>query len=104
MTDTREELATKVDIADWLSLRAHLERGGVIVVDPLLELAEVGAVLAADDVKTVQRWLSSALLCKPSVEQIRHWDDAQGKIFNCLIISPYVLIQEPTPDRRTAKT
>ncbi|QXE89981.1 DUF2288 domain-containing protein [Geomonas subterranea] len=95
MTETREELATKVDIADWLSLRAHLERGGVVVVDPLLELAEVGAALAVDDVQKVQRWLSSALLTKPSGEQIQKWDAEKGKIFNCLIISPYVLIQEP---------
>ncbi|WP_129125128.1 DUF2288 domain-containing protein [Geomonas oryzae] len=97
MTVSKEELATKVDITDWLSLRAHLERGGVIIVDPLLELAEVGGTLAADDVKTVERWLSSALLTKPSLEQIRMWDAEQGKTFNCLIISPYVLIQEPAP-------
>lgn len=96
MTDTREELATKVDITDWLALRAHLERGGVIVVDPLLELTEVGAALAVDDVQKVQRWLSSSLLSKPSLEQIQKWDADNGKIFNCLIISPYVLIQEPT--------
>ncbi|MBJ6748687.1 DUF2288 family protein [Geomonas anaerohicana] len=96
MTTTNEELATKIDIADWLSLRAHLERGGVILVDPLLELAEVGAALAADEVQKVQRWLSSSLLSKPSLEQIQKWDADKGKIFNCLIISPYVLIQEPT--------
>ncbi|MBU5611890.1 DUF2288 domain-containing protein [Geomonas azotofigens] len=95
MTDTREELATKVDIADWLSLRAHLERGGVIVVDPLLELIEVGTALAADEVQKVQRWLSTGLLTKPSHEQVQTWDADKGKIFNCLIISPYVLIQEP---------
>lgn len=99
MTVCKEELATKVDLADWLSLRAHLERGGVVVVDPLLELAEVGAALAADDVKTVERWLSSALLSKPGIEQIRKWDADQGKSFNCLIISPYVLIQELAPPR-----
>ncbi|QWV97442.1 DUF2288 domain-containing protein [Geomonas nitrogeniifigens] len=95
MTDAKEELATKVDIADWLSLRAHLERGGVIVVDPLLELVEVGAALAADEVQAVQRWLSSSLLTKPSLEQVKKWDAEKGKIFNCLIVSPYVLIQEP---------
>jgi hypothetical protein len=95
MTTSKEELAAKVDVADWLCLRAHLERGGVILVDPLLELADVGAALAADDVKTVERWLSSALLTKPGIEQIREWDADQGKTFSCLIVSPYVLIQEP---------
>lgn len=99
MTVAKEELATKVDIADWLSLRAHLERGGVIIVNALLELAEVGSALAVDDVKTVERWLSSGLLTKPSLEQIQAWDAEKGKTFNCLIISPYVLIQEPAPEK-----
>lgn len=99
MTASKEELATKVDIADWLSLRAHLERGGLILVEPLLELAEVGAALAADDVKTVERWLSSGLLSKPSADQIRLWDTDQARVFQCLIISPYVLIQEQGPEK-----
>ncbi len=94
MTVSREELAAKVDVVDWVTLRAHLERGGLVVVDPLLDLAEVGAALAVDDVKGVERWLSSGLLGKPSAQQVELWDAEKEKIFLCLIISPYVLIQE----------
>lgn len=94
MSATKEELATKIDTTDWLSLRAHLERGGVIVVDPMLELAEVGTAVANDEVKAVERWLLSGLLSKPSVEQIKAWDVESGKAFLCLIVSPYVLVQE----------
>lgn len=97
MNVSREELATKIDIADWLTLRAHLERGGLVVVDPLLDLSEVGFALAVDDVKAVERWLASGLLGKPSASQIESWDADQAKTFSCLIISPYVLIQEPAP-------
>ena len=97
MTVSREELAAKIDSADWLMLRAHLERGGLIVVDPLLDLAEVGVGIAADDVKTVERWLLSGLLAKPSAQQVEEWDAAKEKGFLCLIVSPYVLIQEGTP-------
>lgn len=94
MTVSREELAAKADVAEWVMLRAHLERGGVVVVDPLLDLAEVGAALAVDDVKSVERWLSSGLLGKPSAQQVELWDADKGKVFLCLIVSPYVLIQE----------
>lgn len=97
MSATKEELATKIDNADWLSLRAHLERGGVIVVDPMLELTEVGTAVANDEVKTVERWLLSGLLSKPSVEQIKAWDAESGKAFLCLIVSPYVLVQGERP-------
>lgn len=97
MTVSKEELATKIDVIDWYSLRAHLERGGIIVIDSLLDLAEVGAGVANDDVKNVERWISSGLMGKPTAEQVEQWDAEKGKPFLCLIVSPYVLIQEQPP-------
>jgi hypothetical protein len=75
-------------------LRSHLERGGLIVVDGMLDLAEVGAGVAADDVKAIERWVISGLLGKPIAQQIGCWDEEKGKQFLCLIVSPYVLVQE----------
>lgn len=97
MTVCKEELASKIDVADWHMLRAHLERGGVIVLDPLLDLAEVACAVAGDDVKSLERWIVSGLVAKPSLQQIEQWDAEQGKRFLCLIVSPYVLIQEESP-------
>ena len=99
MTVSKEELAAKIDAVEWAMLRAHLERGGVIVVDGLLDLAEVGSGIAADDVKTTERWIASGLLVKPSAQQIETWDAEQGKRFLCLIVSPFVLIQEESPEK-----
>jgi len=97
MTVAKEELAAKVDMADWQMLRAHLERGGLIVVDSLLDLAEVGVGVAADDVKSIERWILAGLLGKPTTHQIEQWDAEKGKGFLCLIVSPYVLIQDKSP-------
>ena len=99
MSVEKEELAAKIDTADWQALRAHLERGGVVIVDPLLDLAEVGVALAKDDVKSVERWLSSGLIAKPSAQQIQSWDAEKGKNFLCLIVFPYVLAQEESPTK-----
>ena len=93
MAVTKEELATKIDVADWDMLRAHLERGGLIVVDQMLDLAEAGVLIANVDVKAIERWIASGLLGKPTQPQVELWDQEKGK-FLCLIISPYVLIQE----------
>ncbi len=97
MTVSKTELAAKIDVAEWFMLRAHLERGGVVVVDGLLDLAEVGAAVAADEVATIERWLAAGLVGKPTAQQIESWDAAQGKRFLCLIVSPYVLVQEESP-------
>ena len=48
MIPTREELTLAVDEAVWGLLRAHLERGGLIVVARDLDIVEVGVKLAAD--------------------------------------------------------
>lgn len=93
---SQQELATKIDVTDWLSLRAHLERGGIILVDPLLDLAEVAVGVAADDVKLIERWVATGLVSKPTVQQVKSWDAEQGKQFLCLIVSPFVLAQEKT--------
>ena len=97
MTATKEELAAKIDVTDWFTLRAHLERGAIVVIDKLVDLVEVGAWVANDDVKAIERLISSGLLAKPTVQQVESWDEEKGKRFLCLIVSPYVLIQEQSP-------
>jgi len=94
MIPTREELALNVDEAEWNWLRAHLERGGLIVVVPGLDIVEVGASITADDAVTVNGWIADGNLAKPTVEQVAAWDSDRRKRFRSLIVSPYVLIQE----------
>jgi hypothetical protein len=95
---SQEELATKIDSVDWFSLRAHLEHGRVILVDRMLDLAQVGYSVARDEVKVMERWIGSGLIGKPSAEQIARWDQQKGKPFLCLIVSPFVLVQEQGSD------
>lgn len=95
---TREKLALQVDVADWFTLRAHLERGGLIVVDSALDIAEVGTRIASDDVPLVENWILKGQIGKPTHLQVERWDMDTLKPFKCLIVSPYVLIQEEKPD------
>ncbi|BDV44796.1 hypothetical protein GURASL_37190 [Geotalea uraniireducens] len=94
MKTTQEELATQIDEAQWDWLRAHLERGGLICVAADLDIAAVGERIAADDAASVQTWIETRKLTKPTAEQIAAWDGDQTVRFTTLIISPYVLIQE----------
>lgn len=94
MLPIREELSKSVDEAEWGWLRAHLERGGLIVVAPELDIVEAGVRIAADDAAAVQAWINAGKLAKPSREQVAAWDGDRGRKFMTLIVSPYVLIQE----------
>lgn len=93
-TTTVEKLSEEIDVAQWEWLRAHNERGALIVVNRGLDLADVGERIAADDSPMVQRWLVSNLLSKPTPEQVAAWEKEPALTFATLVISPFVLIQE----------
>jgi hypothetical protein len=95
---TREELEQTIDVAEWGWLRAHLERGGLIVVTPLLDLADAGVKVASDDAATIGRWIEAGNLAKPSAEQIEEWNVNPARRFRILVVSPYVLMQETPAD------
>lgn len=99
MQVTREELLMQVDQARWEWLKPHFHRGALIVVDGMLELAEVGERIAADDTATVQSWLASRMLAKPTAEQLAAWEQLPDRSFAMLVVSPFVLVQENDPEK-----
>jgi hypothetical protein len=94
MIPTRENLALSVDEAEWSWLRGHLERGGLVIVGPTLDLVEAGFRIATDDTAAIEGWIREKRLTKPSAEQVAAWDRQDGKQFVILIVSPFVLIKE----------
>ena len=97
MLPSKEEMALTIDEADWSSLRAHLNRGGLILVDDSLDLADTAHKVAADDIAIIQRLVEYGMIGKPSDAKIRIWEEDKEKKFAMLIVSPYVLFQEKMP-------
>ncbi len=97
MLPSKEELALTIDEAEWSCLRAHLNRGGLILVDDALDLAETAHMVAADEIKTITELVERGMLGKPSDSKIRRWEEEREKKFAMLIVSPYVLFQEKMP-------
>lgn len=97
MITTKEDLALTIDETEWSWLRAHLNRGGLILVNDSLDLADAALKVAADDSAAIEQWVSDGKIGKPSEAQILHWNEDKQKKFSMLIISPYVLIQERLP-------
>ena len=97
MLPSKEEMALTVDEAEWSYLRAHLQRGGLLLVDDTLDLAETAHKVAADDVEMIQQLVENGMIGKPSASKIRSWEEDVHKKFAMLIVSPYVLIQEKMP-------
>jgi hypothetical protein len=97
MLPTKEELVLAIDEALWSWLRAHLERGGLILVDDSLDLADTALKLTNDDSEAVEQLITVGKIGKPTLSQVRAWNADPQKRFAMLIVSPFVLIQERMP-------
>ncbi|WP_088890457.1 DUF2288 domain-containing protein [Leptolyngbya ohadii] len=93
MQELREELEKMVDEAEWDWLIPHAQRDAIVLVDPALDLVDVGVAIANDNVSTVQEWILAEKLQKPSQQQLSDWGQDRSRRFNALIVQPYVLIQ-----------
>lgn len=93
--DLRQELTTMVGPAQWHNLLPHAARDNLVLVNPGLDLVDVGLAIATDNTIAVQRWISEALITKPTAEQLADWDRDRSREFQALIVQPYVLIQDP---------
>lgn len=97
MIPSKEDLALAIDETEWSCLRAHLGRGGLLLVDDSLDLADTALKVASDDIEVIQQLVETGLIGKPTEAKIRSWDDNKLKKFAMLIVSPYVLFQEKVP-------
>ncbi len=87
-----EKLEKYTGTVDWDYLKSHFEQDALLYVDPSLQLAQVGNVIAADDKVQVESWLKAGDLLKPGPPHAAHWQSSQAK-FTALVVSPFVLIQ-----------
>lgn len=94
MKDLKAELAELVDEAAWDWLVPHVQRDALVVVDPSLDLVDVGVAIATDNTQSVQHWIGEQLIAKPSVDQLADWERDRAKRFTTLIVQPYVLMQD----------
>ena len=95
---SREELLNKfkseVDQADWEMLQPHFDRGALFWVGKDLDLFEVAADLALDNVSKVKEYLDEGALCQANEEHQKKFSTQKNKFFaNFVVIQPYVLFQ-----------
>lgn len=90
----RETLAASLGPIEFTDIRAHLARDAVIIVDPSLDLLEVGEAVARDDKARVASWIERGLVGKPTLAMIEAWSKIEGPGWTALVVQPFVLLRE----------
>ena len=92
--DFETKLNSELDSASWDMLLDHHDRGAVFLVAPSVPLVKVGTALALDKTDLVSVWLGNDELKKVTDTMAAGFDkDPKAKVFDFLIVQPYVLIQ-----------
>lgn len=89
----REQLAAALGNVFFSDLRAHLARGAVVVLDPTLDILDVGEAVVADDKTKVASWIENGLLRKPSLLELETWSAIKDDRWQSLIVAPFVLVR-----------
>lgn len=94
MSGLQETLEKDVADISWQDLQPHAKRDAIIVIQDNLELPEVAAAIAEDNTASVQGWISTQAIAKPSAEQLTTWNQTPEKQFIALIVQPFVVVKE----------
>ena len=93
----RRDLNGETGRIAWADLQRHFARGVVIKVADDLDLVEVAARFAADDVAAVDGWLRERKVTRAGTDDAMAWQTRQA-VFWAVVTAPWVLVQEIAPD------
>jgi hypothetical protein len=91
--ELRAQLRELLDEAELDWLKPHLHKDAVVIVNPDLDLLDVGVAIAQDETQAVERWIGEQLILKPTTADVDRWNAGHPK-FRAIIVQPYVLVQE----------
>ena len=94
MPDLREKLNKDIADISWQELLPHAKRDAVIIVNSELDISDVAVAIAQDNTTSVQSWIASQSITKPTANQLSQWNDNPQKQFTALIVQPFVVVQE----------
>ena len=94
MSQLKESLSKDVADITWKDLQPHAKRDAIIVIKDELELPEVAAAISEDNTVSVQEWITSQSIAKPTADQLTEWNKDLTKQFTALIVQPFVVVKE----------
>lgn len=89
----REQLESELGDCLASDLKAHLERGAVVIVAPEIPLIDAAQAVAEDDADSVKYWIEKESFRRPKESEMTAWSDNPELKFRSVIVRPYVLVQ-----------
>lgn len=95
--DLEKRLNGQTARIEWTELQRYYARGVVREVTRGLDLIEVGRAIIDNNKEQVETWIETARLRVPQDDRAREWLADNAQLW-ALVIAPWVLVQEVSPD------
>jgi hypothetical protein len=92
----RERMNLETARIHWRELERYFAGGKVIQVAPALDLTEVAACLAEDNVAQVKMWMAAAQVQLLDDETAQRWAQELPEDLWAVVVAPWVLVQQRT--------
>jgi hypothetical protein len=93
VNEIRAKLEETIGPVFYSDLRAHIVRGGLLIVDPALLLIDAGLAIATDDSTRVAQWIEKGWLRRPSEAEVASWSQNPERKWLAIVVQPYALAQ-----------
>lgn len=91
--DLRTRLNLECGQIVWQEIERLFARGMAMYVAPQLDLIEVAACTAENNVEQVKEWKQQGLVGELSIEQARDWQSRDPELW-AVVVAPWAFVQE----------
>lgn len=95
-TPLKAKLLQETSQIPWKELQTYYAKGQVVQVTSDLDLLEVAAALAADDVAAFKSWMAEGKVGEVSPDCARQWYENDAALW-AVVVMPWVLVQQRLP-------
>jgi hypothetical protein len=91
--DLRTRLNLETGRIHWKEIEGLFARGMAMYVAPHLDLIEVAALTAENDVEKIKPWTEQGLVGALTTEQAKDWQQRDPELW-AVVVAPWAFIQE----------
>ncbi len=89
----RKNIESESGILNWQELEKHYARGAIRIISSNVNLIDIAIYIAENNIEQISDALAAKTVTKATDSQAMQWQQ-QNSSFRCVVIAPFVLIQE----------
>jgi hypothetical protein len=92
-----EQLYPSDEVILWGELRNYADEESIFILGPGQDIEEVIHLISKNDIGKIEKLIELKKISKPTVDQMAKWSRSPSQLFKFLLVDPYVIIQEFSP-------